>query len=432
MRGTQSHDYDWLHAYINRNELWSDDILTWDDTVVLVLNDTSLLTFLASPFMGYLFVFIETLCSFSLLDNLFISEYEAPTDATQLYKAIIWDLAELVPFVHLPSQFLFYSNQQDLVATIVHHSPELIIAYEDFISNYLSNSVAQFVLSTLSSVFTDSLVSGIESTVSRLGFFILFFVWFIIIFSHVLRVTGWDNTAEHYYARILFYFNSMSKENRLQLESVLLTVLLFTILSISNLLTFRDLYEESIESLTLSLFYIFLWIYIFFLFRNSMHYFSFLEASVPNRKVLSIFIQFGKDTANSFIIVIRFVTLLVRLNIYDAVDDVLDSNYIFNCDFQEESLNSNFWNRLYSAVFLDNHLHQSTNTHQSYTVSYFTDLLALYFVACAKFIFFIFFALEASGRVILAFFIFYLVIFEMHSINRSYTEDRYTLSYRSE
>lgn len=73
-----------------------------------------------------------------------------------------------------------------------------------------------------------------------------------------------------------------------------------------------------------------------------MHYFSFLEASVPNRKVLSIFIQFGKDTANSFIIVIRFVTLLVRLNIYDAVDDVLDSNYIFNCDFQEESLNSNF------------------------------------------------------------------------------------------
>lgn len=121
-------------------------------------------------------MFIETLCSFSLLDNLFISEYEAPTDATQLYKAIIWDLAELVPFVHLPSQFLFYSNQQDLVATIVHHSPELIIAYEDFISNYLSNSVAQFVLSTLSSVFTDSLVSGIESTVSRLGFFILFFV----------------------------------------------------------------------------------------------------------------------------------------------------------------------------------------------------------------------------------------------------------------
>jgi len=38
---------------------------------------------------------------------------------------------------------------------------------------------------------------------------------------------------------------------------------------------------------------------------------------------------------------------------------------------------------------------------------------------------FIFFALEAAGRALLAFFIFYLVIFEMHAINRSYTEDTY-------
>lgn len=430
MRGLQSHDYDWLHQYINRDELWNDDVLAWEDTIALVLNDTSLLTFLASPFAGYLFVFIETVCSFSLLDDLFISEYEAPADTTQLYKAIIWDLAELVPFIHLPSQFLFYSNQQDLIATIVHHSPELIIAYTDFLSTYSNNCVAQFVLSTLNNVFTDSVVSWIETMIPKIGFVIISFVWFVLIFSHVLRITGWNNTVEHYYTRLLFYFNSMSKENRLQLEAVLLTVILLTVLSVSNLLTFRDLYEESIESLTLSLFYVFLWIYIFFLYKNSIHYFSFLESSVPDRKVLSLFIQFGKDTANSFIIIIRFVTLLVRLNIYDAVDDVLDSNYIFNCDFQEESLNLNFWNKLYNALFLDILTHQGTNVHQPYTFSYVMDWLALYLMVCAKLVLFIFFALEAAGRVILAFFIFYLVIFEMHSINRSYTEDSYTSSYR--
>ena len=162
----------------------------------------------------------------------------------------------------------------------------------------------------------------------------------MIIFFNVLKITNLDNALELYLTRLSLYFYSLSKENRLQLEALILTVLLFTFLSVTNLLTFKDLYEESIESITLSLFYVFVVVYLFFLYKTSIHYFAFLEASVPDRKVLSIFIQFLKDVSNSVIIVIRFLTLLVRLNIYDAVDDMLDSNYIFACDFQDESYNN--------------------------------------------------------------------------------------------
>lgn len=163
----------------------------------------------------------------------------------------------------------------------------------------------------------------------------------MIIFFHILKLMKWDNVLEQYLTRLVVYFYSLSKENRLQIESLILTILLFSFLTLTNLLTFKDLYEESIESVTLSLFYVFIVVYIFFLYKNSIHYFSFLEASMQNRKVLSVLIQFGKDVSNSFIIIIRFITLLVRLNIYDAVDDVLDSNYIFNCDFQDESYEYN-------------------------------------------------------------------------------------------
>jgi len=247
----------------------------------------------------------------------------------------------------------------------------------------------------------------------------------MIIFFNVLKITNLDNALEHYLTRLSLYFYSLSKENRLQLEALILTVLLFTFLSVTNLLTFKDLYEESIESITLSLFYVFFVVYLFFLYKTSIHYFAFLEASVPDRKVLSIFIQFLKDVSNSVIIVIRFLTLLVRLNIYDAVDDMLDSNYIFACDFQDESYNNTKWARLYSLVFVDNQLILTADIQNTYSLTYFGDLLSIYFFTCAKLIGFIFFALEAAGRALLAFFIFYLVIFEMHAINRSYTEDNY-------
>jgi hypothetical protein len=54
-----------------------------------------------------------------------------------------------------------------------------------------------------------------------------------------------------------------------------------------------------------------------------------------------------------------------------------------------------------------------------------TDLFYLYFICWSKFFTFFFFILEEILRLSLAFYICYLIIFEVHSVNCSYIEDAY-------
>jgi len=102
----------------------------------------------------------------------------------------------------------------------------------------------------------------------------------------------------------VLYFYSLSRENRLQFESAILTAPLFALLFALNITTFKDMYQEPIEALNVFLFKLFLVIYLFFLYKNSVHYFSFLEASVSDRGTLSMFVQFVKDFANSFVLLL--------------------------------------------------------------------------------------------------------------------------------
>jgi hypothetical protein len=53
------------------------------------------------------------------------------------------------------------------------------------------------------------------------------------------------------------------------------------------------------------------------------------------------------------------------------------------------------------------------------------DLYYIYFVIWAKLFTFIFFILEEILRLSLAFYICYLIIFEVHAVNCSYVEDVY-------
>jgi hypothetical protein len=55
------------------------------------------------------------------------------------------------------------------------------------------------------------------------------------------------------------------------------------------------------------------------------------------------------------------------------------------------------------------------------------DLYYLYFLAWAKFFTFIFFIVEEFLRLVLAFFICYLIIFDIHAVNASYKEDKFLL-----
>ena len=113
------------------------------------------------------------------------------------------------------------------------------------------------------------------------------------------------------------------------------------------LMAFDDDQEEVIEFIDTFFFNFLTIIIIFMLYRYSIHYFSFLESTASgSRSILFLTTQFRGDFLALFSMLLRFYALLLRLNIYDLLDDCLDCYYIFIGDFDDdEYLNELFFLR---------------------------------------------------------------------------------------
>ena len=102
-------------------------------------------------------------------------------------------------------------------------------------------------------------------------------------------------------------------------------------------MAFDDDQEEVIELLDTSFFYFFSIVVFYLCYKYSVHYFAFLEASVSEGRTVSfVASQFSKDFLNTFSLMLRFYTLLFRMNVYDTLDDFFDSYYIFVGDFDDD------------------------------------------------------------------------------------------------
>jgi len=86
---------------------------------------------------------------------------------------------------------------------------------------------------------------------------------------------------------------------------------------------------------------------------------------------------------------------------------------------------------MYGLLFYD----YDVNDDRIYSLEeehdFFLDLFYIYFLAWGKFFTFIFFILEEILRLSLAFYICYLITFEVHAVNASYIEDGYIQNTRS-
>jgi hypothetical protein len=190
-------------------------------------------------------------------------------------------------------------------------------------------------------------------------------------------------------------------------------------------MSYDDLNLEIIELFNLILVYFFLFIIIYLLFKYSFHYFAFLEPTVTEGKSnLFILKQFVRDISNTFALFLRFFLLLFRLNIYDGLDDFLDSYALFFYDFDEDNLlfssNININDDFNFSNSFDNN-----NQDKEITLFIFEDLFKNYLLYFFEIIYFFIFILEELFRLSLALYILYLIIFEVHSVNCSYTEDMY-------
>ena len=163
-------------------------------------------------------------------------------------------------------------------------------------------------------------------------------------------------------------------------------------------------------------------------YKYSVHYFSFLSASVAEgRSVAFIAQQFKKDFLDTLSLILRFYILLFRMMVYDMLEDCFDGYYIFVGDLDDDE----YFNELFlffDSLFLfkiDNLDDRSFLLEGESNFTY--DLFYSYYVIWGKLFFFLFFMIEEGARLGLAFYITFLILFSIHSTSLSYSESLYLI-----
>jgi hypothetical protein len=145
------------------------------------------------------------------------------------------------------------------------------------------------------------------------------------------------------------------------------------------LLTFDDDQEEMIEFIDTFFFYIFTTVIAYFVYKHSIHYFSFLEASIDQGRTVKFIAQFKNDFLGTFSLVLRFYILLFRMNVYDTLEDFFDSYYIFIGDFDDDEYLTELFLSIHGTILftIDNHDDRSFLLEDESDFSF--DLFFLYY-----------------------------------------------------
>ncbi len=418
-------EYTWIESYLDNDTLWLDSALNWEEAFSLVLSDLTIYSFLSMPFFSNSHFFLDSFTKLSFIDILFIAETNKSKYTRELYDLLVWDLATSFFNKFFPLQFFFYTDYQDFLLILLYYSPELVFVLDNYVNVHWLNAAFNSLPSTVFDVFHDSIVSAISEFLEYLTLFFVF-IWVVAIIMNIFNLMKWNNPLEAYAVRLLYYLYSIARDSRTQFESLLQTFFFFIFYWSMLIATFDDDQEELIELFDSGFFVLFCALITFLIFKYSQHYFAFLETSVSEgRSVSYVTKQFFRDFINTFALLLRFFILLFRLNVYDTLDDFYDSYYIFVGDFDDDEYFSEVFFSMYSFFYYD----YDNNDDRSFTLEdendLFLDLFYLYFVCWAKFFTFIFFILEEILRLSLAFYICYLIIFEVHAVNCSYSEEKY-------
>ena len=415
--------HDWTYSFSELDSLFINDVLNWDETTELAISDYNTLSFLSIAFFPSTHFFLDNIIKLSFLDLFFINLSTNQTASSDLASFVVYDSMLFVNSYFFLGQTLFYTDYQDFFVFLTHHSPELTYALNDF---FLTHFISSTINSSPSIVF-DTYTDSLNITLSEfLEYFLLFciFAWFATLFLLVLRVNNWVVNLSPYIVRIYTYLFWIAKEIRLQFEGTLLAFFFLALYTTMMIVTFDDDQEEILEFFNMASFYFFLFTFLFYLIRYSIHFFSFLEPSkTEGRSIVWVLNQFKDDLFNTVALTLRFLVLMMRLNIYDGVDDVLDSYYIFVADFDEDEYFTDLFFSAFTTLFFDNDVNDDRSFLLEDETDFTGDLFTIYFILWGKFAFFLLFILEVLVRTTLALYVTYLLIFEINAVNRSYTED---------
>lgn len=406
--------YNWTSVEVfDDSSFFLINILNFDKIDSIFGTDNLFFLFFISSFFSSVFFSTSSVSWTSVLDLIFISD-----SLINWFYLDFWIFSTSL-FYYL--NFLFTNDQGNLVFYFLTLSPEYSFLLHDYFQNFISYS------SNLSNYYntfhwtprTDSIdfLTYIFNTLLGSIFLLLFFL--------TVRNSNLPTPFSSFLFKLNYFSNNFSFENRMQLDWVLTFLTFVLILWVPLLMTYDDINVEGVELMHTFICFFFAFLIVFLLYKYSIHYFSFLENSVTEGYNSSFIAkQFVRDFSNTFALFLRFFLLFFRLNIYDGLDDFLDSYYIFFIDFDEDSyFDEIFFFQDFFFFFSDNR--EDVIFYQNLEFEWWGDLYSKYFILFGKFFFFWLFILEEIFRVSLALYISYLIIFEVHAVNISFNESSF-------
>ena len=416
--------YAWLSNYDSASVFWTLQSIGQEETSLeFIMTHFVCFFFYQSSFINQ-HITTTILTKTTYLDTLLVStNLNYNNSLKTLYMGFTEDLSTQTVTYFLPFNFLLQCEYQDPLSVVLLLTPELTLMMNEYLYDY--STAANFIVNIVSVLDSYTSNTGFSFDLNPLYFvFFALFVWTFIYFICSTTILSWVTTNQNQFVRLYYYFFTLSREIRIQLEATFQTILFFILYWGAVLMTFDDNQEEIISFIDGSCFYLFVLLTVYIIWRYSIHYFAFIEASVVDgRSVSFLFKQCFKDFLNSLSLILRFYILLLRINVYDTLDDFLDSYYIFVGDFDEDEYLGELFTSLYDSFL---HL-QENDCDTSYLMvdehSLSSDLLNTYFIVWGKLFYLMFFIVEEAARLSLAFYVCYLIVYEVHLVNVSYRED---------
>jgi hypothetical protein len=420
-----------MSTYVNSEQLWVNDCLNWEKISSIALSDTSFLSFLYnSSFISH-HLLTDSITKFSTLDFLLIMSNNRHMSFQTLFLSFLLDLHTDFFNLYLPYIPLFSSSYQDSTSMVLLLSPDLILAFKEFYSTYFFESSINFLPAAVFDSFVNNLTYHVcDGAITFVTFF--FYIWTLVYFVLMGSSLRWSTNYMNHMIRFQYFFYAVAKETRFQYEAVLQIFVFLIFYWVAALMTFDDDQEEMLELVNSLYVYFFTTLLCYIVYKHSIHIFAFFELTINEKRSNNFVNQFRADLQNSVLIIVRFYMTIVRVNIYDTVEDILDTYYVFVGDFDDDEYVNELFFSLHGTLFftMDNHDDRSFLLEDESDFSY--DLYYLYYILWGKFAFFFFFTLEMAGKIILGLYISFLIIFEMQGVSASYQEDNYIVSKRQE
>ncbi len=426
-------DFSWLESYLYSEGFWFEDVVNWENVLISFLSDLGPFSLFLNTSFANMHVSIDIQSKFALLDQILLLELLVKFGDKFFFDIFVLDFLNNMEIRFPLFIFFFFSDYQDLISLLVFYNPELLLALNTYIELFWTDSFFQTHIVSMYDFFPDCFYKIISEFLENIFLFFIF-AWFVVITVHVCSLLNLiRHSNESFFNRFFFYISSMAHETRVQMDVLLQVFFLLLFYWSMALATLDDDREETLEFIDSLFFSFFLLIIFFLIFKYSIHYFSFLEASdASGRSTLFVVKQFFRDFMGSLGLFLRFFILVFRLNVYDNLDDLYDSYYIFLGDFEEEGFSTLETFFPFSSFFFFNIDERTDRVFPAEDdFDWWFDFFLVYFNFWGKFFLYLFFIVEELVRVALALYISYLIIFEVHAANCSYVETNYFVFCRS-